>query len=77
MKRKIINYCAIYNISVIVVYVSSGYFPWMLQLLRLIFSYTEAGKAMDSMKKVAVDLIRSRRESGHKEKVLIVILTQN
>jgi hypothetical protein len=34
-----------------------------------IFSYTEMGKAMVHIEKVARDLIKARRESGHAEKV--------
>ena len=34
-----------------------------------ITAYTEMGKAMDQVAKVARDLIKARRESGHTEKV--------
>ena len=47
----------------------SGHFPWLVNLLRSIISYTEMGKAMDYVEKVALDLIKARREAGHTEKV--------
>ena len=34
-----------------------------------IISYTEVGKTMNYVAKVARDLIKARRESGHTEKV--------
>ena len=38
-----------------------------------IFSHTEMGKALDKVAKVARDLIKARRESGHTEKVSIIV----
>ena len=38
-------------------------------MLWSITAYTEMGKAMDQVAKVARDLIKARRESGHTEKV--------
>ena len=48
----------------------SGHFPWLVNLLlKGVLSYTEMGKAMDYVAKVALDLIKTRREAGHTEKV--------
>ena len=49
----------------------SGHFPWLVNLLKGIISFTEMGKAMDYVTKVALDLIKARREAGHTEKVFI------
>ena len=37
--------------------------------MRFVFSYTETGKALKLVAKVAFDLIKARRESGMSEKV--------
>ena len=47
----------------------SGHFPWLLKMLWGIISYSEVGKTMNYVAKVARDLIKARRESGHTEKV--------
>ena len=39
-------------------------------MFKGIFSYTEIGKAIAYVEKVALDLIKARRQSGHTEKVL-------
>ena len=41
-------------------------------MLWSITAYTEMGKAMDQVAKVARDLIKARRESGHTEKVSLI-----
>ena len=38
--------------------------------MKYAFSYSEAGKATAYIQKVALDLIKARRETGHTEKVL-------
>ena len=43
-----------------------------MKVMGSIMSYTEMGKAMDQVAKVARDLIKARRESGHTEKVSIM-----
>ena len=43
-----------------------------MKIMGGIFSYTEMGKAMDHVAKVARDLIKARRESGHTETVSII-----
>ena len=43
-------------------------------LLKVILSYTEAGKAIDYISKVTLDLIKARRERGQAEKVDIEII---
>ena len=47
----------------------AGHFPWLVNLLKNFFTYTEMGKALDYVKKVAHDLIKARRQEGHTEKV--------
>ena len=44
-----------------------------MKMLWGIISYSEMGKAMDQVAKVARDLIKARRESGHTEKVYILV----
>ena len=51
----------------------SGHFPWLLKLIWGIFSHTEIAKGLDYVAKVARDLIKARRESGHTEKVSIIV----
>ena len=51
-------------------YTSLGHFPWLVSLLNAAFSYTEAGKSLEFIKKVAMDLIKARRESGQGDKVI-------
>ena len=48
---------------------SIGHFPWLVSLLNAAFSYTEAGKSLKFISKVALDLIKARRESGQGDKV--------
>ena len=43
-----------------------------MKVMGGIMSYTEMGKAMDQVAKVARDLIKARRESGQAEKVSII-----
>ena len=52
---------------------NTGHFPWLMNLFKGIFSYTEMGKAMNYVSKVALDLIKVRRQSGHKENVRIMV----
>ena len=47
----------------------SGHFPWLMRIFKGFFSYTEMGKALDYVSKVALDLIKARRQGGHTEKV--------
>ena len=54
-------------------YYYTGHFPWLMKMFKGLFSYTEMGKAMDYVSKVALDLIKARREGGHTEKVCIVV----
>ena len=54
---------------IISVLVLIGYFSGLLKLMKPLFSNTKPGKAMEYIKKVALDLIKARRESGHTEKV--------
>ena len=44
-----------------------------MKMLWGIISYSEVGKAMDQVAKVARDLIKARREGGHTEKVYIIV----
>ena len=46
-----------------------GHFPWLVKLLKGAFSYTEVGKAVDYVARVALDLIKARRQEEHTEKV--------
>lgn len=39
-----------------------GHFPWLVKILRYIFSFTEAGKALSNLRNVALRLIKARRE---------------
>ena len=41
----------------------------MMEVMRLYFPYTEAGKGMELVKNITLDLIKSRRESGQSDKV--------
>jgi hypothetical protein len=52
----------------------AGHFPWLIKMLWGIFSYTEMGKAMDRVTKMARDLIKARRENGHTEKVSVNVI---
>jgi hypothetical protein len=47
----------------------TGHFPWLMKLFKGLFSYTEMGKAFDYIAKVALDLIKARRQGGNNEKV--------
>ena len=49
----------------------SGHFPWLFSLMKAAFSHTEAGKAIAYIRKIALGLVKSRRENGHEEKVYI------
>jgi hypothetical protein len=40
----------------------TGHFPWLVKILRYIFSFTEAGKALSNLRNVALRLIKARRE---------------
>ena len=42
-----------------------------MKLFKGLFSYTEVGKAFDYISKVALDLIKARRQGGHTEKVIM------
>ena len=44
-----------------------------MKMMGGIFSYTEMGKAINYVSKVARDLIKARRESRHTEKVSCII----
>ena len=57
------------SIAKIYIKILSGHFPWLLKMLWGIISYSEVGKTMNYVAKVARDLIKARRESGHTEKV--------
>ena len=47
-----------------------GHFPWLMRLFnKYLFPYTEMGKALNYVSKVALDLIKTRRQEGHTEKV--------
>ena len=47
----------------------SGHFPWLFNVMKLIFTHSTIGGAADYIKKVSLDLIKTRRESGSAEKV--------
>lgn len=47
----------------------TGHFPWIFALMKYAFLHSEPGKAALYVKQVALDLVKSRRESGHSEKV--------
>ena len=38
--------------------------------MKLAFAHSEAGKAVAYIQKVALDLVKARRENGHSDKVL-------
>ena len=40
-----------------------------MELMKYFFAYTEAGKAAAYIQRVALDLIKARRESGREDKV--------
>ena len=46
-----------------------GHFPWLVKILRYIFSFTEAGKALSNLRNVAFRLIKARRETSETEMV--------
>ena len=46
-----------------------------MNLLKGIYSYTKMGKAMNYVERVALDLIKARRQEGHTEKVYLCILS--
>ena len=48
---------------------SLGNFPLLLMLMNRFFAYSEAGKGLKYVNKVALDLIKTRREAGQSEKV--------
>jgi hypothetical protein len=49
---------------------NTGHFPWLMKLFsKDLISYTEMGKAFNYIAKVALDLIKARRQGGHNEKV--------
>ena len=56
----------------------TGHFPWLFgsRLIKYMISHSEGGKATAYIKKVTLDLIRARRESGHGDKVYIATLSQ-
>ena len=37
--------------------------------MKLAFAHSEAGKAVGYIQKVAMDLVKARRENGHSDKV--------
>ena len=41
-----------------------------MKMFKGMFSYTEMGKVFDYISKVALDLIKARRQGGHTEKVM-------
>ena len=51
------------------VFQRAGHFPWLMSLMKYFFAYTEPGKAAAYVQKVALDLIKARRENGRAEKV--------
>ena len=44
--------------------------------MKLAFTHSEPGKAVAYVNKVALDLVKARRENGHSDKV-VIILTKN
>ena len=46
-----------------------------MKMFKGMFSYTEMGKAFDYIAKVALDLIKARRQGGHAEKVMPHVCT--
>ena len=55
----------------VIVFNVTGHFPWLFEsrLIKYLISLSEGGKAAAYIKKVTLDLIQARRESGHGEKV--------
>ena len=47
----------------------AGHFPWIVGLMKLLMPYSDAGKAFELIQKITLELIKSRRESGQKDKV--------
>ena len=43
----------------------TGHFPWMFTLMKLAFGHSEPGKAVAYIRKVALDLVKTRRQNGH------------
>ena len=66
MEQLIFEFAAYY---VNLFFAQSGHFPWLMKMFKGLFSYTEMGKAMDYISKVALDLIKARRQEEHTEKV--------
>ena len=50
-------------------YNCAGHFPWLFSLVKLAFAHSEAGKGVAYILKVAMDLVKARRENGHSDKV--------
>ena len=46
-----------------------GHFPWLFNVMKFVFTHSSMGGATGYIKKVALELIKSRRESGNAEKV--------
>ena len=44
----------------------------MMNKFKSAFSYTEMGKAMAYVEKVALDMIKARRQGGHMEKACLM-----
>ena len=63
------NYIIIINVLVV------GHFSWLFKskLMRYAFSRSNAGKAAAYIRRVTLDLVRARRESGQAEKVMIKV----
>ena len=50
---------------------ATGHFPWLLTILSHIYPYSESGKAYFNVQKMALDLVKARRETGQTERVYI------
>ena len=44
-----------------------------MKMFKGAFAYTEMGKAMGYVAKVAHDMIKARRQGGHTEKACIIV----
>ena len=53
------------------VLIATGHFPWLFEsrLMKYLFHHSKGGKAVTYIKKVTLDLVRARRESGQADKV--------
>ena len=71
-KEEIIDLCIIMLLKSIYLefyYNCAGHFPWLFSLMKLAFAHSEAGKGVAYIHKVAMDLVKARRENGHSDKV--------